>query len=41
MISDPRPVSIPGARLDPASELEVFLTHEPLALRRYRLCQVP
>ena len=41
MISDARPGSIPGALLDPAPKLEVLLPHEPLALRRYRLGQVP
>jgi hypothetical protein len=41
MISGARPGSIPGAQLDPSPELEVLCRHEPLALRRYGLCQVP
>jgi hypothetical protein len=33
MISGARPVTIPDAVLDPAPELEVILTHQPLTLR--------
>jgi hypothetical protein len=41
MISGARPGSIPGAQLEPSPELEVLFRHEPLALRRYGLRQVP
>jgi len=41
MISGARPGSIPGAQPNPSPELEVLFRHEPLALRRYGLCQVP
>jgi hypothetical protein len=41
MISGARPGSIPDAQREPSPELEVLFRHEPLALRRYGLGQVP
>ena len=41
MVAGPRSASVSGAEPEPTPELEVLLRHQPFALGRHRLGQVP